>query len=68
MDVESVTELIGQIGELITASHKDATKNDSGNDAAGVRIRKTMQDVKALAQSVRNQVMINREKRVLAKN
>tara|TARA_A100001015_G_C15023712_1_gene729339 strand:- start:1511 stop:1717 length:207 start_codon:yes stop_codon:yes gene_type:complete len=66
MDADSVTELIGQIGELIRASHKDATKNDNGNEAAGVRIRKAMQDVKSLAQSVREQVLINREKKALS--
>jgi len=49
-----VQELINQINEVLVEAQADAEKFDSkGNKAAGTRVRKAMQAVKALAQDVR---------------
>lgn len=49
--------LIDSITEVITNIQEDVTKFDTkGNKAAGTRIRKAMQTLKALAQDVRNAV------------
>tara|TARA_A100001015_G_C15038860_1_gene738176 strand:- start:1720 stop:1923 length:204 start_codon:yes stop_codon:yes gene_type:complete len=65
MDVDDVASLIEQMGDLLKLSLTDAEKNDKGNSAAGVRVRKHMQDVKALAQTVRERVLYNREQKAL---
>jgi hypothetical protein len=42
---------------LVTSLEEDATKfYDKGNKAAGVRLRKGLQDIKALAQFLRQDV------------
>ena len=46
--------LIDQITEVIANIQEDVTKFDEkGNKAAGTRVRKGMQTIKALAQDVR---------------
>jgi hypothetical protein len=43
--------------ELFTASENDATHfYDKGNKAAGTRLRNAMQELKTLAQEIRNEV------------
>ncbi|MED6313052.1 MAG: histone H1 [Candidatus Thermoplasmatota archaeon] len=44
----------------LTDALKDATKHDKGVNAAGTRVRKTMQSVKTAAQDVRKQVQADR--------
>jgi len=49
-----MTELLKQIQETLDSIQEDATKfNEKGNKAAGTRVRKGMQTIKALAQDVR---------------
>lgn len=53
MSMDSYT----QLKELIDSIEPDIRKfYDKGNKAAGTRVRKAMQDVKALAQTVRTSV------------
>ena len=44
----------------LTDAMKDAAKHDKGENAAGTRVRKTMQTIKAAAQDVRKQVQADR--------
>lgn len=47
-------EKIGKLKELIAAAEADADKFfNKGNSAAGTRLRKTMQDMKVIAQEIR---------------
>tara|TARA_B100000900_G_C20580660_1_gene717390 strand:- start:1129 stop:1305 length:177 start_codon:yes stop_codon:yes gene_type:complete len=47
-------ELLEQLQETLDNVQEDATKfNEKGNKAAGTRVRKHMQTIKALAQDVR---------------
>lgn len=41
---------------VIESTKDDVVRTDSKNKAAGVRVRKAMQEVKALAQEVRQEV------------
>jgi len=44
--------------ELVTATEKDASAFfEKGNKAAGTRLRNAMQQLKGLAQAVRNEVI-----------
>jgi hypothetical protein len=47
--------------QLVEATRKDVEKTDRGNKAAGTRVRKAMQEVKKMAQEVRNEVLSLRE-------
>lgn len=42
---------------LVEASQEDVAKAAGGNKAAGTRVRKAMQDIKATAQDVRKKVL-----------
>ena len=58
-----VREMIqSMINELIEALD-DAEKHESGNSAAGTRIRKVMQTCKVLAQDVRVKVLEDKNSR-----
>lgn len=47
----------GKLKELISSVEADADKFfNKGNAAAGTRVRKALQDVKSLAQDIRNDV------------
>ncbi len=45
-----------RLEKIITDSMLDATKFVSGNNSAGTRVRKAMQEVKSIAQGVRLEV------------
>lgn len=46
-----------ELEQLVANMKEDVIKfYDKGNKAAGVRVRKSLQDVKALAQEIRKQV------------
>ena len=48
---------LNQIEEILNSIKEDASKFfEKGNKAAGTRVRKAMQEVKALAQAVRTEV------------
>jgi hypothetical protein len=50
-------EKFAKLKELIAGVEADADKfYNSGNGAAGTRVRKAMQDVKTLAQEIRTEV------------
>jgi hypothetical protein len=52
----SVEANVQKMIDDLTAALADAVKHDKGNSAAGTRVRKAMQDVKANAQEIRVQV------------
>lgn len=50
-------DLLNQIVETVESIRQDSAKfNEKQNGAAGTRVRKAMQIIKALAQDVRTQV------------
>lgn len=46
-----------QLKQSVEAAEADLEKAESGNKAAGTRVRKHMQDIKAAAQAVRAKVL-----------
>jgi hypothetical protein len=50
-------EQISKLKELIASAEADAEKFNKGNNAAGTRLRNTMQQLKATAQEVRTVVI-----------
>lgn len=58
-------EKFNELKALLEATEADATKFfQGGNAAAGTRVRKALQEIKTLAQDIRNQVteIKNKEK------
>jgi hypothetical protein len=47
--------------QLVTEAEPDVQKAEGGNKAAGTRVRKKMQDIKAAAQDVRKKILEGRE-------
>lgn len=45
-----------ELVETVMSAKEDAAKFEKGNSAAGTRLRKKMQDIKKLAQEVRENV------------
>lgn len=46
-----------ELEQLVASMKEDVTKfYDKSNKAAGVRVRKALQDIKALAQEIRKQI------------
>jgi len=54
-------EIYEQIKNLVTMLEDDVRKASGGNRAAGTRVRKSMQDLKNMAQSLRMKVLESRE-------
>ena len=52
-----------QLVDILTETLSDAEKFDSGNDAAGRRVRAVAQEVKSELQSLRQQVQAERNSR-----
>ncbi len=46
-----------QLKELVESAADDVAKASGGNKAAGTRVRKTMQDVKDMAQTIRKKIL-----------
>jgi histone H1-like protein Hc1 len=46
-----------QLKQLVADVEEDIRKAEGGNKAAGTRVRKSMQDVKNIAQEIRKQVL-----------
>lgn len=46
-----------RLKELVEAASDDIAKASGGNKAAGTRVRKSMQDIKEAAQSVRKAIL-----------
>ena len=49
-----------QLKEMVAAMEDDVVKAEGGNKAAGTRVRKTMQDIKQTAQSIRMKILEQR--------
>lgn len=50
-------ELYEKLKTLVEAAGEDISKAEGGNKAAGTRARKTMQDIKNLAQDIRKKIL-----------
>jgi hypothetical protein len=50
-------EAYERLKKLVESASEDVAKAEGGNKAAGTRVRKIMQDVKAAAQDLRNAVL-----------
>lgn len=46
-----------RLRELVESAAEDINKAIGGNKAAGTRVRKTMQEIKEMAQSVRKKIL-----------
>jgi len=46
-----------RLKELVAGVEDDLLKAQGGNKAAGTRVRKTMQDIKAVAQDIRKKIL-----------
>ena len=53
-------EAYDRLVQLVNDVTEDMAKCEGGNKAAGTRVRKTMQGIKAAAQDVRKQVQSDR--------
>lgn len=49
----AIIDLLDDIEVVISRTRNDVIKFDDGNNAAGARIRKAMQNIKAIVQEVR---------------
>ena len=45
-----------KIKEVVASAEADVVKFEAGNNAAGTRVRKAMQELKTLAQDIRTEV------------
>jgi hypothetical protein len=54
-------DLLEKMQQLIESCREDYNKAKGGNKAAGTRVRKTMQDVKNLAQEIRKEMLGSRD-------
>ena len=50
-----------QLKQLVVEAADDVAKAEGGNKAAGTRVRKKMQEIKAAAQEVRKRILEGRE-------
>ena len=46
-----------RLRELVESASEDVAKAEGGNKAAGTRVRKSMQDIKAAAQDIRKNIL-----------
>ena len=49
-----------QLKQMVTEVEDDISKAEGGNKAAGTRVRKTMQEIKQTAQSLRIKILETR--------
>ena len=54
---ETIYDLLTKIQEKLNSSMGDAKKSDKGNRSAGIRLRKSMLEVKELATIARSEVI-----------
>ena len=54
--MNGITETLENISEQLQEAIHDAEKFNLGNNSAGTRVRKAMQNIKSLAQNVRLEV------------
>ena len=56
-----LTDLYQQLVKLVQEAEPDLQKAAGGNKAAGTRVRKTMQEIRSLAQEIRVKVLETRD-------
>ena len=54
--MDEITKTLHNMSEQLADAVNDAEKFDAGNNSAGTRVRKAMQNIKSLAQNVRLEV------------
>ena len=54
--MDEITKTLLNMSEQLADAVNDAEKFDAGNNSAGTRVRKAMQNIKNLAQNVRLEV------------
>ena len=54
--MSEITETLENISEQLVDAIYDAEKFNQGNNSAGTRVRKAMQNIKSLAQNVRLEI------------
>ena len=54
--MDEITKTLHNMSEQLADAINDAEKFDAGNNSAGTRVRKAMQNIKSLAQNVRLEV------------
>lgn len=54
--MKNISELYSKLIETVHNVAEDVEKFDKGNKSAGTRVRKAMQDIKVIAQEVRETV------------
>ena len=54
--MDEITKTLYNMQEQLESAIDDARKFDAGNNSAGTRVRKALQNIKSLAQSVRLEV------------
>ena len=54
--MDEITKTLHNMSEQLADAINDAEKFDAGNNSAGTRVRKAMQNIKGLAQNVRLEV------------
>ena len=59
----SVQGMIQNMIDELNETLADAAKHDGGNNAAGTRVRKSMQNMKNAAQAVRTKVQADKNSR-----
>ena len=57
MGEQIIMEAYTHLKELVEAAADDVAKASGGNKAAGTRVRKSMQEIKEAAQSVRKKIL-----------
>jgi hypothetical protein len=53
-------DLLDKMMQLVEACREDYNKAKGGNKAAGTRVRKSMQDIKNVAQDIRKEMLESR--------
>ena len=56
-----LNDLYQQLVKLVQEAEPDLQKAAGGNNAAGTRVRKTMQEIRSLAQEIRVKVLETRD-------
>ena len=54
--MDEITKTLHNMSEQLATAINDAEKFDAGNNSAGTRVRKAMQNIKSLAKNVRLEV------------
>jgi hypothetical protein len=54
--MDEITKTLHNMSKQLATAINDAEKFDAGNNSAGTRVRKAMQNIKSLAQNVRLEV------------